>query len=48
MIAVALLRETGTVVSVGWYMIAAVAIALLCASLLTSATAVRSRGALAA
>jgi hypothetical protein len=42
MIAVALLRETGTVTSVGWYMIGAVVVSLLCASLLTSAAVFKS------
>jgi MFS family permease len=48
MIAVALLRETGTIASVGWYMIGAVALSLLCASLLTSVAAVKSPGTLTA
>jgi hypothetical protein len=47
MIAVALLRETGTVTSVGWYMIGAVVVSILCASLLTSAATVKSGGTLA-
>ena len=41
-ISVALLRETGTVTSVGLYMIAAVAVSIVCAVLLTSAATVTS------
>jgi MFS family permease len=47
-IALALLRETGTVTAVGLYMIAAVAVSMLCALLLTSAAAVSSNHKLAA
>jgi MFS family permease len=48
MIALALLRETGTVTSVGLYMIAAVVISMACAFLLTSAAAAKSPRPLAA
>jgi MFS family permease len=43
MIALWLLRETGTVTAVGFYMIGAVIISMLCAYLLTSATSVAFR-----
>jgi MFS family permease len=46
MIALALLRETGTVTSVGLYMIGAVAVSIVCAVLLTSARDVKSPGTL--
>jgi hypothetical protein len=42
-IALALLRETGTVTSVGFYMIASVVFSMICALLLTNAAAVTSR-----
>ena len=43
MIALWLLHQTGTITAVGFYMIGAAALSLLCASLLTSAAAVKSR-----
>jgi MFS family permease len=48
MIALWLLHQTGTINAVGYYMIGAVALSLLCASMLTSATAMKSRHPIAA
>jgi MFS family permease len=48
MIALWLLHKTGTITAVGFYMIGAVTLSLLCASLLTSAAAVKSRRPIAA
>lgn len=42
MIALWLLSQTGTITAVGYYMIGAVALSLVCASLLTSAAALKS------
>jgi MFS family permease len=47
MIALWLLNKTGTIAAVGYYMIGAVALSLLCASLLTSSAGFKTRGAIA-
>jgi MFS family permease len=48
MIALWLLHQTGTITAVGFYMIGAVILSLLCASLLTSTAAAKSRQPIAA